>query len=636
VQLDEVVVGEVDEVQTKTVPRILIGAGDWEQFPSLMKLGRAIGRARQAELVVLRVQSTPDELSMYTAQRAAEEQWEELESRVVDFESEDLSVSTLVRIAPSVEAGILAAAKEYDVDLLLVGGEHKSREAPPSAVLSAIFSSTSRPLIVVKGEIEEQVLDVVVGTCGGPHAPLALELGVGIAELAGGSVELVSVVPRGHPEESALEALKSTLEKAQIDAEVRHRIVESHTVESGLLEASRDKAVLVLGASIDRLLNRTVVGGFPLEVSRAREETTLVVKRAEAAMRFWQRRLWDFLARYTPTLTVSERSQVYSQMRHSAKANVDFYVYISLSSAIAILGLLLDSAAVIIGAMLVAPLMSPILATAQGIVQGNLLLIRRAGATTLKGASVSIGAATLIAAMFSDLLPTDQILARTAPNLLDLGVALAAGGVGAWAVSRASGAAALPGVAIAVALVPPLCVVGYGLGTSRFWISGGAFLLFLTNLAAIVLVGVLVFVLLGFRPTRVEREAQVRKAAIVSLLAVAILVIPLGLTTIEVSRQGRLEAEIKRELRDTSDPSFRVWDFQVSRSGRGFLVEGTVYAFQGFETERIFEFQDHLEDAVGLPVQVQLTVVPASLTVAGGESDAPPEAVAPVLPSDGE
>ena len=58
--------------------------------------------------------------------------------------------------------------------------------------------------------------------------------------------------------------------------------------------------------------------------------------------------------------------------------------------------------------------------------------------------------------------------------------------------------------------------------------------------------------------------------------------------------------------------------------------------FQGFETERIFEFQDHLEDAVGVPVQVQLTVVPASLTIAGGESDAPPEAVAPVLPSDGE
>ena len=239
-----------------------------------------------------------------------------------------------------------------------------------------------------------------------------------------------------------------------------------------------------------------------MEISRVREGAILVVMRAEAAMLFWQRRGWDFLARYTPNLTVSERSQVYSQMRHSAKANVDFYAYISLSSAIAILGLLLDSAAVIIGAMLVAPLMSPILAIAQGIVQGNRVMIQRAGATTFKGASVSIGVATFITALFPEMIPTEQILARTSPNLLDLGVALAAGGVGAWAVSRASGAAALPGVAIAVALVPPLCVVGYGLGTSQFWVSGGAFLLFLTNLAAIILVGALVLVLLGFRPTR--------------------------------------------------------------------------------------------------------------------------------------
>jgi len=249
---------------------------------------------------------------------------------------------------------------------------------------------------------------------------------------------------------------------------------------------------------------------------------------------------------------------------------------------------------------------------------------------------VAIGVATLITALSPNLLPTEQILSRTAPNLLDLGVALAAGAVGAWAVSRASGAAALPGVAIAVALVPPLCVVGYGLGTSRFWISGGAFLLFLTNLAAIVLVGSLVLVLLGFRPTRVEREAQVRKAAVITLLTVAMLIIPLGLTTIQVSRQGRLEAEIKSALRTGSDTSFRIWDFEVSRQGRGFLVEGTIYAFSGFETERIFEFQEELERSVGVPRLVQLTVVPATLTVAGEPLVAPSVPEPPVLPSDQE
>lgn len=634
VQQDAVFVGEVDEVQTKTAPRILVGAGDASHLTSLLKLGAAIVRDRQAELVVLRIMPTPDELSMVTAQKAAEEEWQRLEDRVAEFESSELPISTLVRIAPSIHSGILATAREYDADLILVGGGTREGDSQPSAVLTSIFASTSRQMIVVRGQIEKEVLDVVVGTGGGPHSPMALELGAAIVKLTGGQLELVCVVPKGHPEEPAAEALAATLEKAEVEIEVASRVVASQTVESGLVETSRDKSVLILGASVDRLLERTVVGGLPHEVSRVREGTTLIVKRAEAAMRFWQRRLWEFLARHTPTLTLTERSQIYSQMRHSARADGDFYAYISLSSAIAIFGLLLNSAAVIIGAMLVAPLMSPILATAQGIVQGNLRMIQRAGATTLKGASVAIGVATVIAALFAELLPTEQILARTAPNLLDLGVALAAGAVGAWAVSRASGAAAMPGVAIAVALVPPLCVVGYGLGTSQFWISGGAFLLFLTNLAAIILVGALVFVLLGFRPTRVEREAQVRRAAIISLLTVAILIIPLGLTTIKVSRQGRLEAAIKKEVAETSQDSFRVWDFQVSRSGRGFVVEGTIYAFRGFETERVFEFRRYLEDKVGVPVRVQMTVVPATLTVAGEELEPPPDPEPSVLPSE--
>lgn len=488
-------------------------------------------------------------------------------------------------------------------------------------------------MIVLRGRIEEEALDVVVGTSGGPHAHVALQLGKGIAQNTGGQLELISVVPKGQPDEPAREAIRRTLEKADLGIEVPHRIVESQTAESGLLECARDKPVLVLGASVDRLLRRTVLGGLPMEIGRVREGTTLVVKRAEAAMRFWQRRVWDFLARYTPTLTVPERSQVYSQMRHAARADVDFYAFISLSSAIAILGLLLNSAAVIIGAMLVAPLMSPILATAQGIVQGSLRMIQRAGATTFKGTSVSIGVATAITALLPDLNPTEQILARTSPNLLDLGVALAAGGVAAWAVSRASGAAALPGVAIAVALVPPLCVVGYGLGTSQFLIAGGAFLLFLTNLAAIILVGALIFVLLGFRPTRVEREAQVRRAAVITLLTVAILIIPLGLSTVQMTRQGRLEAKITEAVRDTTDRSFRVWDFKVNREGRGFLVEGTIYAFQGFETERVFEFQEDLQRAVGVPIQVQLTIVPATLTVAGEPLQKQSPSEPSVLPS---
>ena len=630
---EEKVAGDVEELQAKTVPRILIGAGDKVQLPSLLKLGWAMARDLDAEVVVLRVLPTGDELSTGSLQREAELEWEVLDKLVAGYEITGVSVLSLVRIAPSVEAGILAAASEYNIDLLVLGAEELPRDAPPSPVLSKIFASTSRRLVMLRGQIEDEPLDVVVGTSGGPHAPLALRLGASIAATTGGELELIAVVPQAQSEETAREAIEATLEKADIGRDVEHRIVEAKNAESGLIEASQQGKILILGSSIDRLLRRTVLDGLPLEISRIRQGATMVVKRAEAAMLFWQRRLWDVLARYTPNLTVSERSHVYSQMRHSAKADTDFYALISLSSAIATLGLLLDSGAVIIGAMLVAPLMSPILAIAQGIVQGNLMLIQRAGASTFKGMTVSIGVATVITALLPNMQPTSEILARTSPNLLDLGVALAAGAAAAWAVSRSSVAAALPGVAIAVALVPPLGVVGYGLGTSQFGISGGAFLLFLTNLAAIVLIGALVFVLLGFRPTRVEREAQVRKAAVVAIVTVAILIIPLGLTTMQMSRKARIEAEIEAYIEGQTARSFRIWEFEVSRRDRVFLVEGTVYAFKGFETERIFDFQEELQARMGVPIEVQLTIVPATLTKVGGTPEPETSGGPEVLPS---
>ena len=630
----EVAVGQVEEVQRKELPRVLVAAGNMDQLPSLLKLGAVVARENEGEVVVVRVLASPDELSLHTVQSAADQEWRALDARVEAIDTGNTPVSTLVRIAPSIEAGILAASREYDVDLVLMGAPQLPRDAPPSAVLSGVFSSTSKNLAILRGQIPEKDLEVIVGTCGGPHASVALGLGDEIARGTGGQIELVSVVPKAQPVEEAAEAIRLTLGKAETVTKVSHRVVQSNTIESGLLESSRDKDLLIVGASIDRLLKRTVIDGLSLEISRVREGATLIVKRAEAAMRFWQRRLWEFLVRVTPTLTVPERSEIYSQMRHSAKANVDFYTLMSLSSAIAIFGLMLDSGAVIIGAMLVAPLMSPILAMAQGIVQGNPQMIQRAGASTFKGMSVSIAVSTLITAVLTQGLPTGEILARTSPNLLDLGVALAAGGAAAYAVSRASVASALPGVAISVALVPPLCVVGYGLGTSQFWISGGAFLLFLTNLAAIILVGALIFVLLGFRPTRVEREIHVRRAAAIAVVTVALLVVPLALTTVRVSREGRLQTEVNEAISDQPDRRFRVSDFSVTYRRRGFLVQGTVFAFTGFESERIFSFQEYLEEKVGVPVEVRLTIVPATLLEAGGEN--PAQLRSPVVPSDSE
>ncbi len=190
--------------------------------------------------------------------------------------------------------------------------------------------------------------------------------------------------------------------------------------------------------------------------------------------------------------------------------SVRYGVELVLSAGIATLGLVLDSPAVVIGAMLISPLMGPILAAGLALAAADLYL----GIKSL----LSIALGVLLSALFAAALvwvlpfqsPTGEILARIHPNLLDLGVALFSGLAGAIVVCRGgsgAGVTALPGVAIAVALMPPLCTVGFGIGSgfSRPIIYGAG-LLFLTNLAAIVASAFLVFYLVRMDAPEVRSE----------------------------------------------------------------------------------------------------------------------------------
>jgi uncharacterized hydrophobic protein (TIGR00271 family) len=192
------------------------------------------------------------------------------------------------------------------------------------------------------------------------------------------------------------------------------------------------------------------------------------------------------------------KPRVYLQVFKAAEfADLNYVLELLLSAGIATLGLVLDSPAVVIGAMLISPLMGPILAAGLAFAAADLYL----GLKSL----VSIVLSTLVAVLFSGFLvwllpfqfPTNEILARTHPNLLDLGVALLSGLAGSIVVCRGGGGGgvtALPGVAIAVALMPPLCTVGFGLGSGLNWaIVSGAGLLYLTNFAAIVTSAFVVF-----------------------------------------------------------------------------------------------------------------------------------------------
>ena len=238
-----------------------------------------------------------------------------------------------------------------------------------------------------------------------------------------------------------------------------------------------------------------------------------------------------------PTLTASA-------FLREAALSADYVFLVVTSCLIATFGLLADSTAAIIGAMIIAPLMLPIRGLAFGLLKADLRLIR------IGGAALGVGVATAI--LMSAALGTivalpelgREVAARTQPNLLDLGVALVAGAVSAYAKLRPRVGDAIAGTAIAVALMPPLCSVGLCLSQGLFAGAWGALLLFLTNLVGIALSCMLVFVAAGLGTHR-ERT---RRALTWAVGLTVFLTLPLGYSLWTLVQQNKLVAATRRVL----------------------------------------------------------------------------------------
>lgn len=209
-----------------------------------------------------------------------------------------------------------------------------------------------------------------------------------------------------------------------------------------------------------------------------------------------------------------------------------FWTMLTLSSVIAAGGILTDSTATVIGAMIIAPLSTPIMGIALGAVQR-----RRSSAAAFVALGcllvVLVGAASsLVVPPAYDLLSDSQISGRTSPGLLDLVAALATGFAGAVALSRKDVAAVLPGVAIAISLVPPLVVTGVCAGQAAWWLALGALVLFVSNLLALVFAGMVVFAALGFTQAAGGRRRAPRRAYVMLGLLFTAVLLPLGANTV--------------------------------------------------------------------------------------------------------
>ena len=253
--------------------------------------------------------------------------------------------------------------------------------------------------------------------------------------------------------------------------------------------------------------------------------------------------------RYTPADIPELESKLFFEGDRARRYLVRFTVLLFLSTVIAAEGVIEDSTATVIGAMIIAPLMTPILATTAALVMGNgprawrSVLLVVAGALGVIAVAAALGA---IAVHVVDFKTNSQITGRVTPRVLDLLVALAAGTAGAFATSRDDIADSIPGVAISIALVPPLCVVGISLSGGQWTDAWGALLLFLTNFLSILLAGGAVFALLGLGAAATEGESHLNKRRAYRIIALGVLLvaIPLSMASARVFRDSIAQTKI--------------------------------------------------------------------------------------------
>ncbi|MEW5988882.1 MAG: DUF389 domain-containing protein [Chloroflexota bacterium] len=412
---------------------------------------------------------------------------------------------------------------------------------------------------------------------------------------------------------SATAHLERLLHYVNADERNRPRLL---TADS-LSQAAPNFDGVVLSTSGLHSLENAVHSSLADEVVEQARKPVVVIDPPHGRWRALSREVDWVLQAIVPRLNSQEKGDIYARIQRGSQPTLDFFVLIVLSAAIAALGLLLNSAAVIIGAMLVAPLMSPIIGVGMAIVLGEASFLRQSLTTALRGMTLAILVGLLSGLARPGQPLTAELLGRVQPSLLDLGVALFSGLAAAYALCRSEAAAALPGVAIAAALVPPLATVGISWATGYTRQGLGALLLFTTNFVAISSAAALVFLSLGFRPAvsqKARRLTQARTFRVALGLLIAITLL-LGYTTYSLAQELVWEARIRevtqQRVAEITSATLRELVIQngLRREEVPVQLEITVRSPQPISHAAVVALQEQIGIDLQRPVALTLTVI---------------------------
>lgn len=309
------------------------------------------------------------------------------------------------------------------------------------------------------------------------------------------------------------------------------------------------------------------------------------------------------------------QKRIFASIAADAQPDQYFFMMVILSCTVATYGLLSNSTAVVIGAMLIAPLMGPILGGALGIATHSNDLLKLSAKAEALGAVTAVALAAILTLILPRTDLTPEIMARTTPTILDLVIALASGAAGTYAICMKPQGATLPGVAIATALMPPLCVVGIGLAKQDFGVMSGAILLFLANMIAINVAAIGLFTLAGVANSSSATEdtpTGTKSHLLYPVLLLALISIPLALFMFKTYSQANMEKIVRSSLVESLDviaPHSTLISADYQDLPKHVLVNAAFRTTTVMTPENVRQMENLLELRLGRPAVLKADVV---------------------------
>ncbi|KQC12229.1 MAG: hypothetical protein APR63_03100 [Desulfuromonas sp. SDB] len=560
---------DVENIQDIPLPReykILVPLANPSTAEYLIEIAKVIARHKQAEIIFLKVNAPypPQDYKVST---------ENINSIIqTQFSTPEIPYLNISRRASSIVEGILNTIVDERINLVILGWSEQNGKL--STILQKLLEDATCDILVAKsGEENISQIKTVLLPWEQEKPPPWISIAEAIKSYTAGNIKTIKVYTGNKPHS-----------------------ISSKIIIQRIMENVDSKTLIVMGNPPEGVFERLSLGSISIQLAQSLNNPIFISRPFPGFVKYFLRRIVIGLDKLLPSVEGTEKYDFYRRLAVGARPSIDYYIMVFLSSIIATLGLLLNSPAVIIGAMLVAPLMTPLIATSLGIATGNKTILFKAIEATLKGLILAIILSYLMTWLFPPESMGVEILSRTKPSLLDLLIAMASGMAGAYALAHGSVRAALPGVAIAAALMPPACVIGISLAQSQGNHAIGALLLFTANLIGISFAAGVILLFLGLHPQHREHYRKTTTtiiSSLLTLLSIGIILFFIGRSSLNQRNfQNNVISDVETFI---ENESYQLVDYNVElKTPDSVFIFSTISGIQEPDGSLALELQDDL------------------------------------------